>query len=92
MKTRINKEDVKRISCGIDSQETTIVITKKDDMMSIYTSDPVMLAELKKAISDDWVCYELDRRKDGRVSGYMFEAPKDILSIKHCRKSRKTTK
>ena len=78
-------EELQTIDCPTEEQETTIVFTRNDTCMQIYTSDNTMLTKLKKLIKEDsgvWKCWCAGLNGDNNPTGYFFEGPKSMLTIR----------
>lgn len=87
-------DQIETISCPMEEQETTVVYSRSGDIMKIYTSDNTTLTDLKKKLKDnpeDWKCYVASKNNDGTVSGYFFEAPKDLLTFRTKKVTRELT-
>ena len=78
-------EELKTIDCPGEEQETTIVFTRNDTHMQIYTSDNTMLTKLKRLVKEDgglWKCWCAGLNSGGNPTGYFFEGPKNMLTLR----------
>lgn len=69
----------------LDEMETTIVITRTEDELRLYTSDNIYLTKIKNAIKNgslDWKIVDVIKRKDGSISGVKAVAPKEIVFLR----------
>lgn len=93
-KDYLTYDQLETICSNIEEQETVVTYLRKEDRMKIYTSDNTTLTELKKRLREnpeDWKCYEAGRNSNGEVTGYFFEAPKDLLTFRTKKATRKLT-
>lgn len=93
-KKQVFFEDIETISCNATEQETSVTFLRQENVMKIYTSDNTTLTDLKKKLRDnpsEWKCWEGPRNSDGTISGYFFEAPKDLLTFRTKTVSREMT-
>ena len=71
-------------SCA-DEIETSINWCRRDEGVSIYTSDNVTVTKLKKVIEKNpsgWHIYETTNDEQGRPYGYIFKAPRKAISFR----------
>lgn len=85
MKRLFKKEEFETIRCKAEEQETTIVISRKEDTATIYTSDNTMLTKILRVYVKNpsvWECYENPRDREGRVTGYTFKTTRKNISFR----------
>ena len=69
----------------LDEMETTIVITRIEGELRLYTSDNIYLTKIKNAIksgSPDWKIVDIIKRNDGSISGIKAIAPKSLITLR----------
>ena len=67
-----------------DEQETTIVLSRTEDKMSIWTTDNTMVTKLRALMIKNPKDYKLVNisTRNGSPAAYEFEAPKKLLSLR----------
>ena len=67
-----------------DEQETTIVLSRTEDKMSIWTTDNTMVTKLRALMVKNPKDYKLVgiSTRNGSPAAYEFEAPKKLLSLR----------
>ena len=76
---------IKTVNCTTDEQETTINISRKEDLVQIWSSDNTMITRLCNVVKqypDTWKCYEGGTDNAGNVYGYFFTCPKKAISFR----------
>ena len=68
-----------------DEQETTIVLSRTEDKMSIWTTDNTMVTKLRALMIKNPKDYKLVNisTRNGSPAAYEFEAPKKLLSLRN---------
>lgn len=68
-----------------DEQETTIVLSRTEDKMSIWTTDNTMVTKLRALMNKNPEDYKLINIStyNGAPAAYEFEAPKKLLSLRN---------
>lgn len=68
-----------------DEQETTIVLSRTEDKMSIWTTDNTMVTKLRALMVKNPKDYKLVGIStcNGAPAAYEFEAPKKLLSLRN---------
>ena len=74
------------ISCfvNLEEQEISVALGRQDSKLSIYVSDNTWITKIKKLWEQNltgWECYAT-KSKDGKITGYFFEAPKKAFSLR----------
>lgn len=88
-----NLSNLQTIFCPcLDEQEITVTGVRPESHIHIFVSDNVMLTKIKRAaffsieeggdIRKDWKCWEGSKDPQGNITGYFFEAPKNLLSFR----------
>ena len=73
-----------------DEQETTIVLSRTEDKMSIWTTDNTMVTKLRALMIKNPKDYKLVTVStcNGAPAAYEFEAPKKFLSLRSVEKTQ----
>lgn len=73
-----------------DEQETTIVLSRTEDKMSIWTTDNTMVTKLRALMIKNPKDYKLVTVStcNGAPAAYEFEAPKKFLSLRSAEKTQ----
>ena len=68
-----------------DEQETTIVLSRTEDKMSIWTTDNTMVTKLRALMNKSPEDYKLVNISacNGAPAAYEVEAPKKLLSLRN---------
>lgn len=78
--------ELKSVVCeDIYEQETTIVFSRKENKASVYCSDNTMLTKIQKLLNtpdSEWELKGMDEDKEGNPTGYFFECPKNLISLR----------
>ena len=78
-------DEISITNTQLDEMETTIVITKTEDELKLYTSDNIYLTKIKNAIKNgslDWKIVDIIKRNDGSISGVKAIAPKTLITLR----------
>ena len=72
------------VGASADEQETTIVLSRTEDKMSIWTTDNTMVTKLRALMVKNPKDYKLVNisTRNGSPAAYEFEAPKKLLSLR----------
>lgn len=76
-----------------DEQETTIVLSRTEDKMSIWTTDNTMVTKLRALMNknpEDYKLVNISTCNDSPAA-YEFEAPKKFLSLRSAELNRSYT-
>lgn len=95
-KIYITAEEIQTPVCDVDSQETVISWARKDNMITICTSDPTTVTRLKNIMKDDtsYKCYYYKNNIDkqtGRPYCYQFECDKSLVTFRRKTERRELT-
>ena len=73
-----------------DEQETTIVLSRTEDKMSIWTTDNTMVTKLRALMNKNPEDYKLINIStcNGAPAAYEVEAPKKLLSLRSAEKTQ----
>lgn len=85
-------ETIKGVS--MEEQETTIVYSRDGKIAHIYTSDNTALTKIEKLLNaegSEWKVKQVVRNSDGTPNGYMFECPKNLVSLRAKKTAPKMT-
>lgn len=78
-------DEISITNTQLDEMETTIVITRTEDELRLYTSDNIYLTKIKNAIKSgslDWKIIDIIKRNDGSISGVKAIAPKTLITLR----------
>ena len=86
-KIYVTADNIVSPSCDIDSQETVISWTRKDNLATICTSDPTVVTRLKNIMKEDssYQCYYYANNIDketGRPFNYFFTCDKSPVTLR----------
>ena len=89
-------DEIQAPSCDIDSQETVISWTRRDNLATISTSDPTMVTKLKNIMKDNpsYQCWHYKNNIDsetGRPFAYEFSCDKSLISFRKKASERQLT-
>lgn len=95
-KIYITAEEIQTPICDVDSQETVISWSRKDDKVTICTSDPTTVTRLKNIMKDDssYKCFYYKNNIDkqtGRMICYQFECDKSLVTFRRKTERRELT-
>ena len=82
----VTVDEIESIDCmNANERETSISISYSEDKMLIFTSENTTMTKLKRNFLNnpgEWKCWEGPRNKQGHVTGYFIEAPKQYISFR----------
>lgn len=86
-KIYITADELQSPSCDIESQETVISWTRRDQEVTICTSDPTVVTKLKNIMREDdsYTCYYYEGSIDdetGKPCNYFFTCDKSQVSLR----------
>lgn len=68
-----------------EEQETTVQISRTEDVAYVWTSDNVVATKIKKLMGrapDQWKLVKISTNAAGEPVGYFFECPKKLVSFR----------
>lgn len=71
-----------------DEQETTVQMSRTDDVACVWTSDNTTVTKIKKLMGrapDQWKLVKISTNAAGEPVGYFFECPKKLVSFRMLR-------
>lgn len=71
-----------------EEQETTVQMSRTEDMAYVWTSDNVVVTKIKKLMErapDQWKLVKISTNAAGEPVGYFFECPKKLVSFRTLR-------
>lgn len=95
-KVYISADEIQTPSCDVDSQETVISWTRKDNVITICTSDPTTVTRLKNIMKDDpsYRCFyhknNIDKQTKKPIC-YQFECDKSLITFRRKTERRELT-
>lgn len=82
-------DEIEATGAKYDEQEFTIVGTRTESTLDIYSSDNTFITKMKHCLKnnpEEFQCWEAGRDSDGVVTGYFFRCPKKCLTIRSASK------
>lgn len=89
-----NYEDIGRVFCPAEEQETTISWSRADNIARIWSSDNTFITKIKRKMKSspaNWKCFEGSKNAHGDVTGYFFECPRKLVSLRASTRAVKNT-
>ena len=71
-----------------EEQETTVQMSRTEDVAYVWTSDNVVVTKIKKLMGrapDQWKLVKISTNAAGEPVGYFFECPKKLVSFRTLR-------
>ena len=71
-----------------EEQETTVQMSRTEDVAYVWTSDNVVVTKIKKLMErapDQWKLVKISTNAVGEHVGYFFECPKKLVSFRTLR-------
>lgn len=71
-----------------EEQETTVQMSRTEDVAYVWTSDNVVATKIKKLMGrapDQWKLVKISTNAAGEPVGYFFECPKKLVSFRTLR-------
>lgn len=71
-----------------EEQETTVQMSRTEDVAYVWTSDNVVVTKIKKLMErapDQWKLVKISTNAAGEPVGYFFECPKKLVSFRTLR-------
>ena len=68
-----------------EEQETTVQMSRTEDVAYVWTSDNVVVTKIKKLMErapDQWKLVKISTNAAGEPVGYFFECPKKLVSFR----------
>lgn len=70
---------------SLEEQETTVQMSRTEDVAHVWTSDNVAVTKIKKLMErapDQWKLVKISTNAAGEPVGYFFECPKKLVSFR----------
>ena len=70
---------------SLEEQETTVQMSRTEDVAHVWTSDNVAVTKIKKLMErapDQWKLVKMSTNAAGEPVGYFFECPKKAISFR----------
>ena len=68
-----------------EEQETTVQMSRTEDVAYVWTSDNVVVTKIKKLMGrapDQWKLVKISTNAAGEPVGYFFECPKNLVGFR----------
>ena len=73
---------------SLEEQETTVQMSKVEDVAYVWTNENTMVTKIKKLMGrapDQWKLVKISTNAAGEPVGYFFECPKKLVSFRTLR-------
>ena len=70
---------------SLEEQETTVQMSKVEDVAYVWTNENTMVTKIKKLMErapDQWKLIKISTNAAGEAVGYFFECPKKLVSFR----------
>lgn len=84
-KVFVDLKNIETVRSSSEEAETIITVERLEKDILIYSSDNVMITKIARAARKNpsaWQCWEGSRTKDGKLHGYFFSAPRNVLTFR----------
>lgn len=85
MRKQVTADQIKAVRCNTDEAETSILMERQNAVAKIWSSDNIFITKIKRCMSanpEKYVCYEGSKDDQGNITGYFFECPKSLISLR----------